>query len=182
MDDAILHDLNENEIGLLLLVNRLVSSEKTLSDQVLLPFAEFKLPDVARDYQYTMAALCEKGILQRTNEAFTLTPMGESILISVAQEHSLHAWFYNVYYQAVLHSPAHSQFCERVYGKDLSQHGMADLEQLQGLLDLEPDFYAEGNQFLFKNRIAECDGMELWQRYLFFIRPSLKDSNLRRRN
>jgi SAM-dependent methyltransferase len=38
--------------------------------------------------------------------------------------------FYNAYYAAVEHSPAHHAFCERVFGKDLCQHGFADLEQL----------------------------------------------------
>jgi hypothetical protein len=51
-----------------------------------------------------------------------------------AEEHSLHARFYDAYYQAVLHSPAHALFCERVYGKDLAQHGIADMDQIALLL------------------------------------------------
>jgi SAM-dependent methyltransferase len=47
-----------------------------------------------------------------------------------AAEHSLTAWFYDEYYQAVQHSPAHALFCERAYGRDLAQHGVADMEQL----------------------------------------------------
>ena len=49
--------------------------------------------------------------------------------------YSLNEFFYNEYYQAVLHSPAHAAFCERVYGQDLCQHGVADMEQLHLLLD-----------------------------------------------
>lgn len=41
--------------------------------------------------------------------------------------------FYNAYYLATEHSQAHHIFCERVFGRDLCQHGFADLEQL-GLL------------------------------------------------
>ena len=37
----------------------------------------------------------------------------------------------------------------------------------QILLDLEPGFRAEGNLFLFKNRLAECDGWEHRRRFLY---------------
>jgi SAM-dependent methyltransferase len=38
--------------------------------------------------------------------------------------------FYAKFYSAIERSPAHSAFCERVFGRDLGQHGFADLEQL----------------------------------------------------
>jgi cyclopropane fatty-acyl-phospholipid synthase-like methyltransferase len=44
--------------------------------------------------------------------------------------------FYNAFYSAVEHSPAHHAFCKRVFGKDLCQHGFADLEQLELLLQV----------------------------------------------
>jgi len=44
--------------------------------------------------------------------------------------------FYNAYYSAVEHSQAHHEFCERVFGKDLCQHGFANLEQLELLLQV----------------------------------------------
>jgi cyclopropane fatty-acyl-phospholipid synthase-like methyltransferase len=43
--------------------------------------------------------------------------------------------FYTAFYAAVEHSPAHHVFCERLFGKDLCQHGFADLEQLHLLLE-----------------------------------------------
>lgn len=42
--------------------------------------------------------------------------------------------FYTAYYTATEHSQAHHAFCERVFGKDLCQHGFADLEQLDLLM------------------------------------------------
>ncbi len=42
--------------------------------------------------------------------------------------------FYTAFYAAVEHSQAHHVFCERVFGKDLCQHGFADLEQLELVL------------------------------------------------
>jgi cyclopropane fatty-acyl-phospholipid synthase-like methyltransferase len=44
--------------------------------------------------------------------------------------------FYTAFYAAVEHSPAHLLFCERVFGRDLSQHGFVDMEQLELLLRL----------------------------------------------
>ncbi|MGE5138918.1 MAG: class I SAM-dependent methyltransferase [Rudaea sp.] len=44
--------------------------------------------------------------------------------------------FYEKFYAATEHSLAHADFCERVFGADLSQHGFADLPQLDLLLSV----------------------------------------------
>lgn len=44
--------------------------------------------------------------------------------------------FYNQFYAAVESSSAHHIFCERVFGKDLCQHGFADMEQIELLLQV----------------------------------------------
>ena len=42
--------------------------------------------------------------------------------------------FYEKYYALVEHSQAHHDFCENTFGKDLAQHGFADVEQLEQLI------------------------------------------------
>jgi len=42
--------------------------------------------------------------------------------------------FYNDYYAAIEHSQAHAAFCERVFGRNLGQHGFMDMQQLELLL------------------------------------------------
>lgn len=42
--------------------------------------------------------------------------------------------FYNNFYAAMAHSKAHAEFCERVYGHNLCQHGFADMGQLDTLI------------------------------------------------
>jgi len=42
--------------------------------------------------------------------------------------------FYEAYYALVDHSPVHHDFCRNVFGKDLAQHGFADVEQLELLI------------------------------------------------
>lgn len=45
------------------------------------------------------------------------------------------AW-YNEYFRRAAESPAHSRFCEAVYGKDLCQHGMMDIDEMDFLASL----------------------------------------------
>ena len=44
--------------------------------------------------------------------------------------------FYEKYYTAMKSSAAHAEFCERVFGKNLCQHGFADMAQLDLLLEV----------------------------------------------
>lgn len=43
--------------------------------------------------------------------------------------------WYRRYYAAIERSQAYSEFCRRVFGRDLGQHGFADMEQVQLLAD-----------------------------------------------
>ncbi len=43
--------------------------------------------------------------------------------------------FYARYYEAMLTSRAHAAFCEQVFGRNLCQHGFADMAQLDALID-----------------------------------------------
>ncbi len=43
--------------------------------------------------------------------------------------------FYERYYAAVSRSPSHAAFCERVFGRNLCQHGFADMGQLDALME-----------------------------------------------
>ncbi len=43
--------------------------------------------------------------------------------------------FYDEFFTRADASPAHAELCERVYGKNLCQHGMADMQQLEILLE-----------------------------------------------
>ena len=51
----------------------------------------------------------------------------------------------------------------------LAQNKVHWIAEKRVLLELEAQFYAEGNEFLFKNRLAECDGLEDFQRYLYIV-------------
>ncbi len=42
--------------------------------------------------------------------------------------------FYEKFFAAVRTGGADAEFCERVYGRDLCQHGFADMAQLDALM------------------------------------------------
>lgn len=44
--------------------------------------------------------------------------------------------FYEHFYAAIEQSQAHAAFCERVFGRNLGQHGFADMEQLDKLIEV----------------------------------------------
>lgn len=44
--------------------------------------------------------------------------------------------FYEQFYTLAPTSPAHIEFCQRVFGADLCQHGFVDMDQLNGLIDI----------------------------------------------
>jgi SAM-dependent methyltransferase len=44
--------------------------------------------------------------------------------------------WYDEYFKRAISSAAHSEFCERVYGKDLCQHGLMDMDELDFLTTL----------------------------------------------
>ena len=44
--------------------------------------------------------------------------------------------FYSAFYPAIEYSQTHRIFCERVFGKDLGQHGFTNLEQLELLMQV----------------------------------------------
>jgi hypothetical protein len=121
--------------GLLLIINRLSQADRPLGRETITPFAELKLPQVAQRYEALVGGLLGNHLIEGNADSFELTPAGRQAVEQTAQQQSLHALFYDDYYQAVEHSPAHALFCERVYGRNLCQHGMADMEQIQIALD-----------------------------------------------
>ena len=126
---------DDSTIGLLLIINRLSQSDRALGRETIVPFAELKLPQVARRYETLISDLLANHFIEGSADSFELTPAGRRAVEQAAQQQSLHALFYDEYYQAVIHSQAHALFCERVYGLNLCQHGMADMQQIQIALD-----------------------------------------------
>jgi 2-polyprenyl-3-methyl-5-hydroxy-6-metoxy-1,4-benzoquinol methylase len=121
---------DRNSIGLILIIRRLIETGNPLSRQTIAGLAKIKLPKIAQKCDDLLRAMLQAGILEGDSDAFFLTPDGRNFADEISERYSLHALFYNEYYQAAGNSQAHALFCERVYGRNLSQHGVADMEQI----------------------------------------------------
>jgi 2-polyprenyl-3-methyl-5-hydroxy-6-metoxy-1,4-benzoquinol methylase len=80
--------------------------------------------------------LAEKRLVHRKDGAWLLTQVGKEIAEKVRRARPPIWYFYQDFYTAIEHSKAFSQYCERVFGKDLGQHGFSDLDQIHRMLKL----------------------------------------------
>ena len=105
-------------------------------EKKLLKFGEENIGEylVRWDDAYTM--LMEKGLLQKKGTGYFLTERGESERITVEVDNPLWLYEYNMYFTRAETSEAHRIFCERVYGKNLCQHGITDMNQLHQLIEV----------------------------------------------
>lgn len=118
-----------------LVINKLYKTKRKLEKQVIINIAGIKLFDLSEVYDTIVAKEIEYNrITQNYNELF-LTNDGLSHISSICKNHSLNSVFYNEYYRISVKSSAHSKMCHKVYGIDLNQHGMADTEQINLLLE-----------------------------------------------
>jgi SAM-dependent methyltransferase len=88
------------------------------------------------DWSDALVELATKGLIAQFNSQLRLTPQGESWRQEIHQKFPYWRYMYDTFFSQAEGSEAHSAFCTRVYGRDLCQHGMADMEQLDILLDI----------------------------------------------
>jgi SAM-dependent methyltransferase len=88
------------------------------------------------DWSGAFERLCDRGLIAITDGVYALTPDGEPQAAQLRAAHLPVYYFYRDYYTATQHSRAHADFCARVYGKDLCQHGYMDMAQLNKLLEV----------------------------------------------
>ena len=77
--------------------------------------------------------LIKKGLLKKSGNFYVLTEKGEFHRSVLEKENPLWLYEYNLYFTWVKKSEAHKEFCKKVYGKNLCQHGIADMAQLTTL-------------------------------------------------
>lgn len=88
------------------------------------------------DWSKAFQTLAEKDFLSETKGAFTLTEKGNSARKTLETENPLWLYEYNNFFSEAAESNAHALFCEKVYGRNLCQHGLADIFQLNKLLEV----------------------------------------------
>jgi SAM-dependent methyltransferase len=88
------------------------------------------------DWSEAYRSLVENGYLSLADDgAYSLTARGDAERRALEITNPFWLYEYDNFYARARTSRAHSIFCERVYGKDLCQHGLADIFQLDRLLE-----------------------------------------------
>lgn len=88
------------------------------------------------DWSDAYRSLVEKGYLAEEGGAYSLTGAGDAERKASEVDSPFWLYEYNNFFSAAANSRADAVFCERVYGRNLCQHGLADLFQLSRLLEL----------------------------------------------
>ena len=86
------------------------------------------------DWSGAVDGLLGHGYLAFEASQLVLTLTGRPLAEELSLEHPKYLYFYNEFYARAAPSPAHARFCERVYGKNLVQHGMADMDQVDWMI------------------------------------------------
>ena len=86
------------------------------------------------DWRAAFDSLVEKGLIEESEGAYSLTAGGAKISKAIERVSPLWLYEYDNFYHAAALSSAHTRLCREVYGEDLSQHGLADLDQLDSLI------------------------------------------------
>ncbi len=85
------------------------------------------------DWSGAAAELQAQGFAGLQSDRLSLTPAGAVRAAELRQAHPRYLYAYNEFFHRARRSPAHARFCEQVYGRDLCQHGMADMRQVDDL-------------------------------------------------
>lgn len=87
------------------------------------------------DWSDAYRSLISEGLLRESEGAYALTEEGERARKALEVDTPLWLYEYDNFFADAEASRAHALFCERVYGKNLCQHGLADVFELGLLLD-----------------------------------------------
>jgi len=80
--------------------------------------------------------LQRKGLVARENDQYHLTDRGRSIAAEIRWARPPIWYWYRDFYEAIETSAAFSEYARRVFGRDLSQHGFSNMDQLHQMLAL----------------------------------------------
>ena len=86
------------------------------------------------DWSGAEESLVRRELITRGDETLMLTDDGTSVAERCRANQPKHRYFYDEYFTLAESSKAHAKFCALVYGRDLCQHGMMDMAQLDALI------------------------------------------------
>jgi len=126
--------MNEADIQVLASIRR-AELEGESSDRATLESSADRYWKFLEDWSGSWQRLLGDGLIQGDADGYTLTECGRPLAEHYYAERPDHFWYYyQHYYPAAQASRAHSQLCQRVFGKDLTQDGQADMNSVNDLI------------------------------------------------
>jgi ubiquinone/menaquinone biosynthesis C-methylase UbiE len=126
--------MNEADIQVLASIRR-AEVEGESSDRTTLESSADRYWKYLEDWSDSWQRLLDEGLIQGDASGYSLTERGRPLAKQHYAERPDHFWYYyQHYYPAAQASNAHSILCERVFGKDLTQDGQADMESVNDLI------------------------------------------------
>jgi 2-polyprenyl-3-methyl-5-hydroxy-6-metoxy-1,4-benzoquinol methylase len=112
-----------------------LSPERKADRESIEAFGKTWIGKFKTDWEEAFASLVQKNILKLTNDEYVFTEHGNAVKAGLDTEIPFYKYEYDNYFQLENNSKAHAAFCEKVYGLNLSQHGLIDQAELSVLID-----------------------------------------------
>lgn len=126
--------MNEADIQVLASIRR-AEVEGESSDRASLESGADRYWKYLEDWSDSWQRLLDSGLIHGGKSGYSLTERGRPLAQQYFAERPDHYWYYyQHYYPAAQASIAHSTLCERVFGKDLTQDGQADMDSVNDLI------------------------------------------------
>lgn len=126
--------MNEADIQVLASIRR-AEVEGEESDRMTLESHADRYWKYLEDWSNSWVRLIDQGLIEGDDSGYRLTNTGRPLAEEFYAERPDHYWYYyQHYYPAAQASQAHSELCKRVFGKDLTQDGQADMDSLNDLI------------------------------------------------
>ena len=88
------------------------------------------------DWSEAFASLLKMNYIEGDESGYSLTELARPLAIAYHHQRPDRYWYYyQKFYAAASESDAHSQLCEIVFGKDLCQEGMVNMNALDDLIN-----------------------------------------------
>lgn len=127
--------MNEADIQVLASIQR-GEVEGEASDRTTLESHASRYWKYLEDWSDSWDRLVDAGLIEGDDSGYRLTNNGRPLAEKYYAQRPDHYWYYyQYYYPAAQASRAHSELCTRVFGKDLTQDGQADMDSLNALID-----------------------------------------------
>jgi ubiquinone/menaquinone biosynthesis C-methylase UbiE len=114
--------------------------DRKANKQSIVEFGKTWIGYFKENWDDSFISLSEKGVLINIAGEYLFTEYGELVKNEVEAETPFYKYEYDNYFTLDKFSNAHSVFCEKVYGVDLSQHGLIDQGELSVLIAKLLDF------------------------------------------